>query len=153
MSSYLFYEKVYDFSDLYLATGPTIVMRIDAKVDSLEELSGKEIAVIQGSDYGLILEKYSGVIQRSYLTTPAALNALSAGDIDGVIIDILTARAYCNDLFQGKLKIVFPPLNGDGLRLVTMHGKNEGLIRRFDKGLKTLKDDGTYQKILDKWNF
>jgi len=35
---------------------------------------------------------------------------------------------------------------------VTKHDpKTEGLIKRFNKGLQAVKENGTYEKLLKKW--
>jgi len=52
----------------------------------------------------------------------------------------------------GKIEPVYPPLKSNNLyfaisRMVPGHGK---IIGDFNKGLKMIKDDGTYHKILNK---
>lgn len=152
MPPYIFNEKLFDFSDIYLPLGPVLVVKADSTIRSMTTLSGKEIAVITGSKNDLLLEASPGVLIRDYSTIPTALNALVAGTIDGAIIDILSAVAYCRDLYQGQLKIVTAPLTDEGLRLVTKHDAAPDLIKGFNAGLKKLKTDGSYLKLLDKWN-
>ncbi len=152
MQPYLFYEKLYDFSGQYLLTGPTVVVPMKTQAKSLDDFNGKEIAVIQGSKSSLILEKYPGIIQRTYATAAQALLDISNGIIDGAVIDILTAEAYCLDLYKGMLKVAFPPLTPEGIRLVSLHGKSPKLIKLFDEGLKELKESGKYAELARKWN-
>lgn len=152
MQPYLFYEKMYDFSDICLHTGPTLVVPISANIKSLEDLNGKEVAVQQNSNAALMLEKYPEILQRTYSSVPQAFNDLLRGSIDGVMVDILTAAAYCSDLYQGKLKIAFPPLTQEGIRLVTLHDKSPEAIQIFNEGLRALKEKGTYAKLTKKWN-
>lgn len=151
MPPYIFNEKLFDFSDIYLPLGPVLVVPIGSMIHSLDNLSGKEIGVISGSSSQLILEGSSGVLIRSYDSIPKALNDIADGTLNGAMIDILSAVAYCNDLYQGKLKIVTPPLNDEGLRLVTKHDTASDLIRGFNKGLKKLKKNGDYEALLKKW--
>lgn len=151
MPPYIFNEKLFDFSDIYLPLGPVLVVPVQSKIDSLDDLDGKEVAVIAGSTSTVILEGAKGVLIRSYDSIPAALNDLAAGNIDGAMIDILSAVAYCNDLFQGQLRIATPPLNDEGLRLVTKHGIASDLIRGFNRGLQRLKKNGDYDAMLKKW--
>ena len=67
-------------------------------------------------------------------------------------MDILSAAAYCRDLYQGELMIVTPPQSDEGLRLVTKHNAATDLIKGFNKGLQKLKKNGSYEKLLDKWS-
>jgi polar amino acid transport system substrate-binding protein len=152
MEPYIFHEKTYDFSDSYLSIGPALVIPVGTTVDSLSDLTGKEIAVIKGSQGSLILEKHPGVLQRNYESVAQALNAVASGFVNGAIIDTLNAYAYCTNLYQGQLIIALSPLNQDGLRLITLHGQAPYLIEAFNKGLKTLKKNGTYTRLTQKWN-
>jgi len=152
MPPYIFNEKFFDYSEIYLYLGPVLVVPIDSKINDLEKLSGKEIAVISGSSNALTLERSPGVLIRNYDSIPKALNAILDGTIDGALIDVLSAVAYCGDLYQGKLKISTPPLNEEGLRLITKKGAASDLIKGFNKGLEKLKRDGAYAKLLEKWN-
>jgi polar amino acid transport system substrate-binding protein len=151
MPPYLFNQKLFNFSEVYLALGPVLVVGIDSPIDSIDHLQGKEIAVISGSSTDLLLQKAPGVLIRYYPSDPLALNDIINGTIEGALIDILTATAYCSDLYQNELKIVTPPLTDEGLRLITLYGKAGNLVKKFNSGLDRLKKDGSYNKLLDKW--
>lgn len=149
---YVFNQQIYDFSELYLPTGPVLVMPINSEFDSFGKLSGKEIGIVPGTKGALLLEKYPAILIRAYDSIPKALNALVHGTIDGALIDVLSAVAYCQDLYQKELKIVTPPLTTEGLRLLTLHGKASDLLLHFNRGLNKLKTTHTYDKLLMKWN-
>lgn len=151
MPPYIFNEKLFDFSDVYLPLGPVLVVSMGSKIDSLDNLEGKEIAIISGSSSKLILEGSPGVLIRSYDSASQALNDVAEGSMNGAMIDVLSAVAFCNDLYQGKLKIVTPPLSDEGLRLVTKHNAATDLIKGFNRGLEILKKKGTYDALLKKW--
>jgi polar amino acid transport system substrate-binding protein len=151
MPPYLFNEKVFDFSDVYLPLGPVLVIPIGSKIQSIDNLNGLEIAVISGSTNASLLQGSTGVLIRYYPSIPKALSDITNGTIDGAIIDVLSATSYCRDLYQSQLKIATPPLNEDGLRLVTKHNAAIDLIKGFNQGLQKLKKDGTYDKLRDKW--
>ncbi len=151
MQPYLFYEKLYLFSDIYLATGPVIVSEVHTPWDSLKKLEGQEVGVLRGSSYALILEKYPQILQRTYDSIQAALDDVKQGVIQAVILDALTAEAFTRDLFRGQIKISSAPLSDEGIRLVGLHGNSEELIRKFNKGLARVKSNGTYAKIAKKW--
>ncbi|MFI5334272.1 MAG: substrate-binding periplasmic protein [Chlamydiales bacterium] len=153
LQPYLFYEKQFDFSEPFLLTGPILVVPAESNSKSLEEFSGKEIAVISGSQADLSIEKYPGIIIRYYEAIPDAFNAILTGQVDGAVVGVLPAAAYCQDLYQGKLKVVGHPLTAQGLRLITLYNEAPLLIESFNTMLKELKKSGKYAKIARKWKF
>jgi len=152
MPPYTFNLQTYDFSELYLFTGPVLMVSTASKIDSLKMTNGKEIAVLPETKGTFLLEKYPGVIIRNYDSIPRALNDVVNGTVDGAILDVLSAVAFCQDLYQGKLKIATDILNNEGLRMLTLHGDAHDLILHFNRGLEKLKSSGTYDKLLLKWN-
>lgn len=152
MTPYIFNQSSFDFSDLYLPLGPALVVPMQSQIKSLDDLDGKEIAVISGSSSVLVLEKIQGVLIRYYDAIPKALNDILVGTVDGAMVDILSAVAYCRDLYQDELKIVTGPLNDEGLRLITKHNGASDLVKGFNAGLAKMKKDGSYAKLLDKWS-
>jgi len=151
MPPYIFNETQFDFSDVYLPLGPVLVVTESSKIDSIDNLSGKEIAVISGSTSALILEKSPGVLIRYYDSIPTALNDILTQTINGALIDVLHAVSYCRDLYKGQLKIVTRPLNNEGLRLVSKHNAAPALIKGFNEGLRKMKKNGSYNTLLKKW--
>ncbi|NGX46057.1 MAG: ABC transporter arginine-binding protein 1 [Chlamydiae bacterium] len=151
MQPYNFYEKLYSFSDLYLMTGPVLVTRKESEMATLSDMKGKEIAIVRGSSAALFLQRYPGIIIRPYTTIPDALTDLEAMVIDGAAIEILMAQSYVSDLFQEELKIASGPLTDQGLRMVTLKKMDPKLIKSFDKGLKAMAKDGSYDKLMMKW--
>ncbi len=152
LQPYLFYEKQYDFSEPFLLMGPILVVPFGSNVKSLDSFSGKEVGIISGSSAELAIGKYPGIIVRYFDAIPSALNAILNSDVDAAVIDVLDATAYCQDLYQKKLKTVGSPLTSEGLRLITLHEGAPALVKAFNTTLKELKKSGKYAKIAKKWN-
>src|SRR6185436_11518361 len=74
MEPQLFHEKTYVFSEIYLATGSVLVVPIHSSLTSLEELAGKDLAVLNVSTQ--FLEKYPQIIQHPYNSVQQAFSAL-----------------------------------------------------------------------------
>jgi polar amino acid transport system substrate-binding protein len=151
MQPYLFYEKLYNFSNLYLMTGPVLISPVKARIEPLDKMKGEIIGILRDSNAALILEKYPGIIQRTYESTQQALTDTTKGIVDGAIVDILSAEAFTRDLFQGQLKIATPPLTQEGVRILAMRNHTPELIRIFDRGLARLKENGKYTALAKKW--
>lgn len=75
------------------------------------------------------------------------------GRIDAIFGDVPVlaemARKHEGLDFVGE-KINNPNYFGDGLGIAT-HLKNQVLVDQFNAALKTIKENGEYQKIYDKW--
>jgi ABC-type amino acid transport substrate-binding protein len=149
---YNFNEKKYNFSKQYLLTGPVLVVPENSTIHSLDTLTGKEIAVPEASIQDSLVSTVPGVIVRTYRIVGKAISNLLDGTFDGALIDYLTAHAYCQDLYQGILRITTPPLDNEGLRLIGLQGGPPDLIQAFNEGLQELIDNGTYAKLTAKWN-
>ncbi len=149
---YLFNQTYFDFSQPYLLTGPVLVLPTNSTTTSLEQLAGKEIAVLGDSSSSSILEKYPEILIRSYESIPDALNDIIAEVIDGAVIEGLQAHAYCRNIYHGYLKVVTAPLDDEGLRLVLLENQNRNLLKAFDEGLAELKKNGSYTALLQKWS-
>jgi len=151
MQPQIFLEKQYTFSNVYLSTGPVLIVSSSSFLSSIDQLGGKEIAILRGSNDALILEKNPAILIRIYDAIPEMLSAIVEGTIDGALLDILRAEAYCQDLYHDLLKIATPPLNEEGLRLVALYGEAENLISAFNDGLLLAKNNGSYDALLQKW--
>ncbi|MBP7075367.1 MAG: amino acid ABC transporter substrate-binding protein [Rhabdochlamydiaceae bacterium] len=151
MQPYIFFEKLYVFSSVYLETGPVLIGLANSSWNALSQLEGQEVGILQGSTNALILEKFPSILQRTYSSIQSGLDDVKNNVIQAMILDILTAEAYTKDLYAGQLKISSPPLTPEGIRLVGLKGKSEELVRRFNRGLARLKSNGTYSKIAQKW--
>ncbi|MBS0620659.1 MAG: transporter substrate-binding domain-containing protein [Verrucomicrobia bacterium] len=152
LSPQLFNEKIYAFSESFLPLGPVLVVPINSPITSLEMVAGKKIGITTGPGGAVILDKNRGALVSPYETVPQALNDVVNQTLDGALVDILTASAYCKDLYAGKLHIVTPPLTDEGLRLILPYGTDAELIEEFNTGLNKLKARGIYEKLLKKWD-
>lgn len=144
-------KKTYAFSDPFMSTGPVLVVRKGMKVSSVNHLKGKEVGVSSLSNEALLIEKYPGVNVHYYTSIPEALEEIVADQIDGILIDYLPASSYIRNLYFGQVTVATPPLNDSGLRLISLAGDDQELIKVFNRGLEKLRDNGTYEKLLKKW--
>ena len=149
---HVFHLSDYHFSDLFLPTGPVLVVREQATLQTLNQLKGKEVVVDTQANKALLIQLYPGVIVRYYQTIPEALNQLVNDIVDGVLVDVILAKAFVQNLYLGKVKIASEPLNNQGLRLVTLREEDRELIDAFNAGLKKVRENGTYDSLLRKWD-
>lgn len=148
---YNFNLKAYSFSNPYLMTGPVLIVPIDSKIKNLKMLQGKEIAAPSGSSAALLLESTPGILLRKVDSVAEALAYLLDQQYEAAAVDAIPAQDYLRNFYSGTLKIVSPPLDEEGLRLITLHNAYPKLIQKFNQGLAAFKKNGEYEKLLKKW--
>lgn len=151
LEPYIFYQDRYSFSNLYLMTGPVLVVPKNSDIHSLKDLEGKEVGVVRGSSAALLLQKYPGVIIHGFNSAQEEFTALQRKKVDATLLDILIAQNFIRDLYRDTFKIATPPITSRGLRLVSLFDKAPTLLKKFDAGLKKLHKDKTYEQLLKKW--
>lgn len=145
-------SRLYSFSNSYFTLGTVLVVRNDSPIKSYNEMTGKDVGFLK-TDLQLFQQKNNVLPNvRPYDDLSMALEELSRGALDGVVVDAFLASKYLYGLYKGKFRIVGEALHPFGLRVVVKKGKNETLITFFNEGLKKLHDSGAYTKILAYWN-
>jgi len=148
---YVFYENRFAFSDPYLLTGPVIVTPKNSPIQGLDDLKGKEVAVVRGSSAALILQTTPGIILKGYDSISFALEAIEFGSVNAGALEVLIVQNFIRDLYSDSLEIVGSSLSDEGLRLVSLFHESPLLLKRFNEGLLKLKKSGEYEKLLEKW--
>lgn len=144
--------NIYTTSKNYFETGPVLVTPMNSNLDKLSQMQSKIVGVVAQSDAYFIAQQNAKTVIYSYQSPADALEALKYDLIDSAFLDVMVARAYVNNLYEGLLKIASDPIGDEGLYLVTMVGYNSRLVDAFNRGLKVVKHRGTYKKLMEKWN-
>jgi polar amino acid transport system substrate-binding protein len=83
-------------------------------------------------------------------TFGATVQALLSGDVDCVLMDASSSRGYVGANPE-KLKVMGEPLGTDDYGFIFKQGSD--LVASFNAAIKTMKDDGTLDKLTTKWFF
>lgn len=148
---YNFNVAKYDFSQNILDLGPVLILPKGSKAKSLKDLSGELVAVVSGDDSALVLQKYPDILMRSYFSAPEMLDALENGDVEGALLDRLSASSFVRDLYSNKLKLVGLPLTQKGIHLTVLKGHEKHRLDSFEKSISHLEKKTRMQKLLAKW--
>ncbi len=148
---YIFNLSTYDFSEPFLQTGPVLLMNRSFESDSIKGMVGKEVAVDSLQNEALLIQAYPDVIVRRYFQVPEVIHDILIEELDGALIDNISAIAFAREIYRDKLTLASGPLNDAGLRMIMPKGKNEQLISSFNKGLSKARDSGIYDRLLKKW--
>lgn len=142
----------YRFTETFYSVGSVLLVASSSPIKSLEELSGHFVGIRRGMSLSFDVPFPNANIV-PYDNMSLAFTDLESKKIDGIITDALQAYVQTHGIYTGSVKIILPPLTQEGLRLVTLNKRRYAeLIELFDKSLKTLKENGTYDEILERWN-
>lgn len=141
-----------DFSIPYTAVAQQLVVRADDThtVDDFKNDGNLKVgSQIGTTNYIAATEAFPGRTINSYSDFGAAVLALLAGDIDGVVLDDTAAYGFMQEN-QGKLKIAGIIQTGDLLAFV--FPPNSSLLGPVNAALRAMHDDGTLTSLNKKWN-
>jgi two-component system sensor histidine kinase EvgS len=146
-------DRILNFTQPHSVISHVIVTREGefGELETIEDLRGLDILVMQED----IMQNRIIELGMKDHTIPVkdqeeALSRLSRGEADCALVAELPARYYFDKLDIENLKIrgeVFSPDYG----YAVLDGKNESLLLKFSEGLSTLKANGIYREIHNKW--
>ena len=147
-------EETADFSEPYITVSQAIATTTANEALTLEDFTaeGGEYRLgtqLGTTNYELALELVGEERVSSYDDFNSAILALLQGDVDGVIIDDVTAADYL-DQYAGELVTNISGLTG-GEPLGFVFEPGDELIDAFNAGLMMITEDGTLEELEAKW--
>ena len=138
-----------DFTDSYATGIQSVIVKDGSSIKSIDDLKGKKIGV-QLATTGDIYAKddFGEENVEEYNKGADAVMALTSGKIDAVIIDNQPAKAFTET--TDGLQILDTDYVQEDYAAAIQKG-NTDLLNAVNGALKELKEDGTIQKILDKY--
>ena len=145
-----------DFSDGYIQAGSSIVVnKDDSSIKSLDDLKGKTAAVKKGTTGAAFAEenkdKY-GLKVNVYDDSPSMFQAVENKNADFLVEDFPVISYSIKVNAGSKLKVAVESIGEapyDGFAVDK--GKNQDLLKMFNEGLKKVKENGTYDKIVKQY--
>jgi polar amino acid transport system substrate-binding protein len=142
-------EKTVDFSNPYYLSEQAILVKDGSPIKSVNDLNGATVAVQQGTTGQEFVKKETEPGElRAFPEGPQAVNALQAGTVDAVVIDIPVAQNAVESQSGIEISTAIPTEEEYGF--VVAQGDKE-LLKEINQGLKQAMNDGTYAKIYKKW--
>lgn len=146
-------DETADFSDPYLVVNQAITVAVDNEALTVDDYTAEGSTLTLAAQLGttnadLALELVGQDRLRTYDDFNSAILALLQGDVDGVIIDGVTADAFV-DQHAGDLVVNIRGLSNDPLGLV--FPPDSELLDAFNEGLAMIKEDGTLDTLITKW--
>ena len=147
-------QEVVDFTDPYMTSGLSLIVKKDGPVKKLEDLKGKTIVAKQGTT-GLekakeLAQQYGAKVKVLQDDTALYLD-VETGNSDATINDFSSAAYKVKvDGDKSKLTILGDRLTGEDYGIAIVKGNKE-LLDKFNNGLKAVKDSGEYDKIMERY--
>ncbi len=146
-------QKQFLFSDPYCEIRQALIVPVDSKIKTLQDLKGKKVGGQIGTTGIFVTQKADvGAIIREYDDVGLAAQDMANGRIDAIMCDAPVAKYYANKRkdFTNKFKVVFetPDVEYYGF---TMKKGQEDLAKILNEGIKRVKANGTEKQLMLKW--
>ena len=147
------------FTNPYMVNEQVLVTKKSSGITSFADMKGKVLGAQSGSsgydaftsNPKILKDIVSGGDATQYETFTQALIDLKNGRIDGLLIDKVYANYYLkqeNEL--DNYNIIPSEFEGENFA-VGARKTDKTLVKKVNAGFKKLYQDGTFQKISDKW--
>lgn len=144
-------KEIVDFSMPYVTVGQVLLVRADetASVDEIKADASKLVGTQLGTTNEIVAKEHFPVERiKSFDSFGEAVLGVLSGDLDGVVIDNVTATGFMNEN-SGKLKIGGQLTSDEQLGFVFPKGSE--LRDAVDAALQSMIDDGTLQQLNTQW--
>ncbi len=129
-------------------TSSLTVQQLKSDIRGAEDLPGKRVATVSHSTSALYLQERH-IDVREFEQIEAAYAALQADQVDAVVFDAPVLLYYAAHEGRGKVAIVGSVFRKENYGIVFLPGSP--YIKPINAALLTLRENGTYQEIYDRW--
>lgn len=143
-------QESIDFTQPYYEAGLILAVRDDnEEIQSIEDVDGKVVATRTGSTSETYLKEHTDAIPEAFPQIIEGYQNVLAGRADAVLYDLPNVLFYSEQEAEGRLKTVGEKLTGEEYGIAFPKGSE--LRDVIDEALTTLKENGTYDDIYEKW--
>lgn len=124
------------------------VQQLHGDIKGPDDLPGKQVATTTGSTSAMYLRQ-SNIGVSEFSRIERAYEALLQGQADAVVFDSPVLLYYASREGKGRVQVVGPIFRKESYGIV--FPPNSPFRKQVDNALLTLKENGTYQRLYDKW--
>ena len=129
-------------------TAALTVQRIQGEIRGPEDLPGKQVAATAGSTSATYLSQQRAKVTE-FASISEAYKALADRKVDAVVFDAPVLQYYSAHDGKGATDVVGPVFRKEDYGIAFQQGSP--WRKRVDGALLSLREDGTYRKLHDKW--
>ncbi len=124
------------------------VQQIRGAIEGPDDLPGKQVATVAHSLAVDYLQEHHAQVQE-FSTTDQLFKALLQQKVDAVVTGAPILRYYASHEGQGQVKVVGAEINIAPVAIMLQ--LDSPLRKKIDIALLALREDGSYQRLYDKW--
>lgn len=142
------------FTEPYLKQDPLVILSLSSKpkLKTVDDLKDKRIVVNEGFNADFYISKIPGPVVTRLETIDQAFLELLSGRSDAFV----TALKPLQPLFKKHPKDMFHVVTipeTEDTYAIGITKKRSDLLEKIQAILDTMQEDGTFQHLLQKWNF
>ena len=142
-------KKFVNFSESYYKSQQAIVVNKDENgINNFDNLIGKEVGVVLGYTGDIIVSEMANVKIQRYNATSEAIMALKSKKVQAVVLDYEPAKNYSAQ--NPELKLIETDSQSEEYA-IAIRKEDTQLLNNINKALATLKENGTYDALLNKY--
>ena len=141
-------EKHVAFSNPYFQAKQVIVTDKNSSIKSFKDLVGKKVGVVLGFTGDAVVSEMSNVNIERYNSAYAAMLGLDQQKIDAVVLDTEPAKKYTSN-YENMIVIDSDAAEED--YAIAVRKEDKDLLDKLNSALDTLKSNGKYDEIFDKY--
>lgn len=142
-------KKFVNFSESYYKSQQAIVVNKDENgINNFDNLIGKEVGVVLGYTGDIIVSEMANVKVQRYNATSEAIMALKSKKVQAVVLDYEPAKNYSAQ--NPELKLIETDSQSEEYA-IAIRKEDTQLLNDINKALATLKENGTYDALLNKY--
>src|SRR6478672_7109359 len=143
--------RVLDFSSPYFDAKQALITPRGSGLDQLTELAGARVGVQKDTTGETFMSDFAPATAQvtAYDDAAGLQAALDAGEIDAAMLDNTVSGEFVAS--NGKLKLAREFDTGEQYGMAVKKDGNIPLLRQINSVLAGLREDGTYDKIYDKY--
>ena len=143
-------KKEVDFTDVYFEAGQSLLVKKGSKIKSIDDLkAGTKVLAVKGSTSAVnIAEKAPDTQVLQYENYAEAFTALKSGQGDALTTDDAILYGMADE--DPSYELVGGQFTEEPYGIAVKKGNKE-LVDELNKALKTIRENGTYDEILNKW--
>lgn len=145
-------KKRVNFSEPYYRSGLSLVIRKEdqGKYKTVDSLKGQKLCAQMGSVSAKKAQTFSPDKVTNFNDISPAYMELKAGGCEAVVNDRAVNQYFIASRQSEGFVEIDEVIDAEDMAMVVPKS-NDKLLTDVNKALKELKDNGTYQKIHDKW--
>lgn len=146
--------QTFDFSAPFLITGGALYVRAPtATPESLATLSGKIVVTPRTGPLVAIIQKAAPEVKLVVTTDyEESLARLVSGEADAAALNFHVGARIAARLYPGQVTEPRTMFAEQPLAVGVLKGRGREILARLDAGLATIRADGTWQQINERWS-